>query len=71
MGMKLDDDAPEVSYGRIIIGRCVRKGQPIICTGLCNTVSCPFPIWLALGMTEEEYEKAFKDKRKPLQAQNK
>jgi hypothetical protein len=32
---------------RIVIGRCVRNYEPIICTGLCHTRSCPtWEIWL-------------------------
>lgn len=42
---------------KIVIGRCVRKEEPIICTGLCNTLSCPFPYWMAMGLNKPLDEK--------------
>lgn len=39
---------------KIVIGRCVHKGEPIICAGLCNTVSCPLPLWRAIGMPKPQ-----------------
>lgn len=38
---------------KVIVGRCVHKGEPIICTGLCNTVSCPLPWRVACGIPDE------------------
>lgn len=33
----------------LTVGRCVCRGKPITCTGMCNTVSCPFPRQLIYG----------------------
>jgi hypothetical protein len=46
---------------KIVIGRCVHNGEPIICTGLCNTESCPFPWWMAIGLPSDPEAHITKD----------